>query len=66
VAAGQKGLLDFIGYSVGLDQSAPNPGFVGLLDFTGIPVGNVGAPPVVAEVRNNPLLCSVGKLMGER
>lgn len=38
---GQVGLLDYVGYGVGV-PNAPTPalvGFVGFLDFSGLPVG---------------------------
>ena len=39
-------LSDFVGYSAGIPQSTtPTTGYVGLLDFTGIPVGVPNIPP---------------------
>jgi len=39
VSAGFHGLLDFIGFPVGMAPVAISAGFVGLLDFAGFPVG---------------------------
>lgn len=44
-------LSDFVGYEVGSPPAVVNAGFVGLLDFTGIPTGgSTFVPPVEPPV----------------
>lgn len=50
MAEGFKGLLDFIGYPVGVVSVSPSAGYFGLLDFTGIPVGIPSGQPPQQEV----------------
>lgn len=43
-------IVDGVGYSVGVPPvPAPDAGFLGLLDFTGIPIGSVSAVVVVGD-----------------
>lgn len=52
MAEGFRGLLDFVGYSVGKQSQPVDGGMRGLLDFVGYSVGNIpeGQPEVPPSV----------------
>lgn len=57
MSAGQAGIIDFVGYSVGTPINPVPGGFFGFVDFTGIPVGvplaGAGHVPQVAGKKPN-------------